>query len=87
MSKNTSTNPNAKKGKALKKSRRQILLDLASALQGPLSDTTSASGAGSGPEIVDLFLKFDPEVSTTPKSTSPSVGDDDSVTDRHYNPA
>ena len=69
------------------KSYHQILLDLASTLQGPLSDTTSASasGAGSGPGSVDLCSKVDPEVSTAPNSTSPSEGDDDSVADKHYN--
>ena len=43
------------------KSHCQILLDLALTLQGPLSDTTSASGAGSGPGSVDLFSEVDPE--------------------------
>ena len=61
------------------------MLDLASTLQGPLSDTTS--GAGSGPPSVDSFSEVDPEVSKVPNSTSPSEADDDSMIDRHYNPA
>ena len=89
MLKNPSTTLNPKKGKTPMKSCRQILLDLASTLQGPLSESTSASASVAGfcPGSIDLFWEIDPELSTVPNSTSPSEGDDDSVADRHYNPA
>ena len=91
MSKNPSKTPNAKKSKTPINfsTRRQILFDLFSALQGPLSGSTSASAsvAGSGLGSIDLFSEVDPELSAVPNSTSPSESDDDSVADRHYNPA
>ena len=53
-------------------------------MQGPLSDSASAPGPGSGLGSIDLFSKVEPEASTAPNSTSPS--DDDSVTDKHNDP-
>ena len=86
---------NVNKGKTPIKSCWQILLDLASTLQGPLSDSASNSAAGSvagsGPGSIDLFSEVVLEVSTAPNrvapnSTSPSEGDDDSIANKHYNP-
>ena len=82
MSKNPG-NPNLKKVKTPMKSQRQILLDLASTLQGSMSDSTATSGAESGPGSIDLFSEVNPEASTVPNSTSPSEEDDNSVADKH----
>ena len=52
-----------------------------------MPESTSASAACSGPGSINLFSEVDPEISTALNSTSQSGGDDDSVADKHFNPA
>ena len=86
LSKNPA-NPNPKKGKTPMKSRRQILMDLASSLQGPATVSTTTSASTSNAGSIDLFSSdtVDPDTSAVPNSTA-SEEDDDSVADKYYNP-
>ena len=61
-------------------------MDLALTLSGP------TSVVGPGADSIDLFEEVDAEGTTVPNSTapnsaSPSLVDDDSLEDKHYNPA